>query len=334
MTETDLYPLRIIPEFVERIWGTHDVSYLFQHPIAAQPIGEVWLTGDQCRIANGPLQGRTLEELSRAYGAALIGSASAPSCPARFPLLMKVLFPRQKLSVQVHPDDIRARAVGQPCGKTESWYILDAERNAQIALGFNPGTTRPQIERSVQDHNMERLLNWIDVRAGEVFYVDAGTVHAIGPGSIILETQQNSDITYRLYDYGRPRELHIEQGLAAMKTATRAGKVAPRGDTLIASPCFTLERDEFTGPRTMRSTGAAHCLFALNGAARIETPGVQPLTFARGEMVVIPASLGDYSIIPQWTIELLTASVPSIITAEPETELYFALPAASHSEGR
>ncbi len=332
---TDLYPLQIVPEFVERVWGTHDVGLLYQHSVGIKPIGEVWLTGGQCRVANGPLKGRTIEDLSRTCGEALTGEVA--HYPDRFPLLMKVLFPREKLSVQVHPDDAVAQAAGEPCGKTECWYILKADEGAQIGLGFQPGTTREQIERSIHEGRMEHLLNWIDVRAGEMYYVDAGTVHAIGPGSVIIETQQNSDTTYRLYDYGRPRELHIDRGLTAMKLSTHAGRVTPRKiaqhrETLVASPSFTVERQQLTSEHSVRPGGNVQCIFAMDGAARIESPGAQPLTIARGEMAIIPAALHEYSVFPQWTCDLLYASVPAGEIAEPETELYVPAAASAQNE--
>ena len=145
--------------------------------------------------------------------------------PNRFPLLLKFLFPHEKLSVQVHPDDEAARRVGQPWGKTECWYVAHARPGAQIALGLKPGVTRAQFEQSIHEKRAEELLNWINVYPGEMIYVAGGTVHTLGPGSIIVETQQQSDTTYRLYDYGRPRELHLKEGLAAIKEKTKSGKV-------------------------------------------------------------------------------------------------------------
>ena len=144
--------------------------------------------------------------------------------PTAFPLLLKFLFPHEKLSVQVHPDDAAARRAGLPCGKTECWYVAHARPGAQIALGLKPGVTREQFERSIIEKRAEELLNWINVYQGEMIYVTGGTVHTLGPGSIMLETQQQSDTTYRLYDYGRPRELHLKEGLAVIKEKTVAGK--------------------------------------------------------------------------------------------------------------
>src|SRR5215470_11561134 len=219
----DLYPLLLRPQFHERVWGTYDLAPIYSREITGSPIGEAWLTGDDCKVANGPLAGRTLAALAAEFGPELLGGATANA--HRFPLLIKFLFPKDKLSVQVHPDDETAARAGEPCGKTECWYVLSAEPGAQIALGLKPGTAKAEMEKAIRETRLEGLLNWITVRPGEMFYVDAGTVHAIGPGSVIVETQQNSDTTYRLYDYGRPRELHIEAGLQAIKESTHAGKV-------------------------------------------------------------------------------------------------------------
>ena len=138
-----------------------------------------------------------------------------------------MLFPDAKLSVQVHPDDAQAQAIGLHRGKTECWYVLEAEPGAAVALGLKDGTTIQAIAGAVQDGSMESLMQWLPVAPGDMIFVDAGTVHAIGHGVVLLETQQTCDVTYRLFDYGRPRELHLEQGLAVTKLHTAAGKVAP-----------------------------------------------------------------------------------------------------------
>ncbi len=175
-------------------------------------------------------------------------SAKRLPSPDRFPLLTKFLFPHDKLSVQVHPDDERARELGQPCGKTECWYVAKCLPGAQVGLGLKPGVGKPEFEAAIRANRAEDLLNWIDLNRGDLIYCDAGTVHSIGPGSILIETQQNSDTTFRLYDFGRGRELHIEQGLRAMRESTNAGKVCRRVTALaamirclVASPCFVVE---------------------------------------------------------------------------------------------
>ncbi len=312
----ELYPLLMMPEFSPRPWGARDLAPIYDrhvHP-GESPIGEAWLTGDNCLIANGPFTGRSLGELTKLYGRALSGSAARDE---RFPLLIKLLFPCEKLSVQVHPDDNGARELGLPCGKTECWYVLEAESGAQVGLGLKPGVTREQFREAIAQTRAEELMNWIEVHPGEMIFVDAGTVHAIGPGSILVETQQNSDTTFRLYDYGRPRELHVEQGLKAVKPQTSAGKVVPEAakdhERLIESPCFVvekfcLEKDQrWNVPRDARSV---QVLVATDGCGVVECPGHPPLTFSRGDAVVIPASSPASSVRPQWSVEFLRARLP------------------------
>src|SRR5579863_200301 len=220
---SDLYPLLMSPAFDPRPWGTLDLSPIYPNHRFDEKIGESWLTGDQTKVANGPLRGKSLAELSVQFGRVLVGDAA--SDPHRFPLLCKFLFPHEKLSVQVHPDDEAARRVGQPCGKTECWYVAHAKPGAQVGLGLKDGVTREAFEAAVHGQSAEDLLNWINVYAGEMLYVPGGTVHTLGPGAVIVETQQQSDTTYRLYDYGRPRELHLERGIAAIKEKVASGKV-------------------------------------------------------------------------------------------------------------
>ncbi len=162
------------------------------------------------------------------------------------PLLIKVIFAREKLSVQLHPDDRLAQKYGEPRGKTECWYALAAEAGAQVAAGLKAGVTMDEVKAGIEGGTLEKDLKMLSVRAGDMIYVDAGTVHAIWPGSVLLETQQNCDLTYRMYDYGRGRELHIEKSLEAARLKTKAGKVAPRiiedRTILVESQYFCVER--------------------------------------------------------------------------------------------
>ncbi len=246
---SDLYPFLLIPIFDERPWGVRDLRPIYTR-IVKEPIGESWLTwGDSC-IANGPLAGRTLGDIARQYKRELVGTAAV--FEDRFPLLIKFLFPAEKLSVQVHPDDAGAQRGGQPYGKTECWYVLDAKPHAKVALGLKPGSTLEEFEISIRENRAEELLNWVEVSAGDMLYVTAGTVHTIGGGMVLVETQQSSDITYRLYDYGRPRELQIKEGLAAIKLDSHAGKVVRQDgedpNLLVRSPFFEVEKKKLDGP--------------------------------------------------------------------------------------
>ncbi len=315
----ELYPLLLKPEFVERIWGSRDLSPLFGPAPGEAPIGEVWLTGDDNRVVNGALAGVSLGELCRRFGRDLVGE-TAPET-GRFPLLVKFIFPRDKLSVQVHPDDETARRAGLPCGKTECWYVVQADPGAQVGLGLKPGTTREQFARAIEEVRAEQLLNWLDVHTGDMIYVDAGTVHTIGPGMILLETQQNSETTYRLYDYGRPRALHVHEGVAALKESTSAGKVDARcgGSLLIESPYFSVTRICLDNPeRTTEGwqfagrnatafppARSTNILVVLAGCGIVGDGGGESLTFERGDAVIIPASVEEFSVRAQWQAEML-----------------------------
>ena len=328
---SELYPLLLLPEFHERVWGSRDLSLIYPHKTARQggefdkPIGESWLTGDQCKVANGPLAGQTLADIAKRFGKDLLGEAVPDQ--SRFPLLLKFLFPKEKLSVQVHPDDEGAKAIGQACGKTECWYVLAAEPGAQVALGLKLGVTHSQVEAAINDVQLEPLMNWLNVNPGEMIYVDAGTIHAIGPGAVLLETQQNSDTTYRLYDYGRGRELHIREGLAATKEKTHAGKVKRTSrdngtQTLVASPCFVVEKTVIREPKEFVTSGkSVQVLVALDGCGVIECDGGKPVTLAKGECAVVPASIKNYRVRPQWAAELYCASLPEQKIPHPQTQL-------------
>ena len=320
---SDLYPFLLIPIFDERPWGVRDLRPVYPK-IVKDPIGESWLTWGDSRIANGPFGGSTLGELAKKYHRQLVGSAAIYE--DRFPLLVKFLFTAEKLSVQVHPDDARAKQIGEPCGKTECWYVLDTKPGAQVALGLKPGVTLEQFEASIQENRAEDLLNWINVQAGDMLYVAAGTVHTIGGGLVLVETQQTSDITYRLYDYSRPRELHIADGIAAIKLNAHAGKVTPDSDNdpnvLVRSPFFMVEKRKLGGPIDTRvSPDSPHVVVAIEGAGIVKSAGMEAVSFAKGEAVVVPAGVPQYRLRPQWELQIMRMTLPTGDVAEPRTIL-------------
>jgi mannose-6-phosphate isomerase len=332
---TQLYPLLMSPAFDPRPWGALDLSAIYPNAKFNERIGEAWLTGDNCVVKNGPLAKRTLADLSKEFGSDLVGTAARD--PQRFPLLMKFLFPEEKLSVQVHPDDATAQSFGEPWGKTECWYVARAKPGSQIAIGLKPGVTVSQFEQSIHDQRAEELLNWINVYQGEMIYVAGGTVHTIGPGVVLIETQQQSDTTYRLYDYGRPRPLHLERGLASVKERSASGKVirpAPAAmnggksmrSSMIIAPYFTVDLFELKEPQAFSTTddsgkSSAQILVAIDGCGVVEAQGRDAVTLAKGDAVVIPAALTNFTIRPQWQLEFLKASVPSGTVPEPATRL-------------
>lgn len=299
-----LAPFRIEPQFVGRVWGFEDLRPWYDKVAVDQPLGEVWLTGDDCLVATGPYAGKTLASLFAELPRTVLGRTVADTAS---PLLIKVIFAKEKLSVQVHPDDKLAQKYGQPRGKTECWYALAADPGAQVAAGLKPGVTLDQIKEEIAAGTLEQSLNAIDVTEGDMIFVDAGTVHAIWPGSILLETQQNCDLTYRMYDYGRGRELHIEKSLEATKLVTRAGKILPRGlsdrTILLDVDYFRIERISMDRRRSSLSLvdqdrpepGLAY-LFAAEGEGRIVGPDFEPVDLPARGIVGVPAASPEFSV--------------------------------------
>jgi mannose-6-phosphate isomerase len=306
--------------FVARVWGSRDLrpwyDYAMDGGTDRQPIGEVWLTGDDCRVATGPHTGKSLASLFREEPNALLGQGT-PSLDS--PLLIKVIFAREKLSVQVHPDDQLAQKYGQPRGKTECWYALSAEPEARVAVGLKAGVTGDAVRAGIKNGSLEESLQVLPVSAGDMIFVDAGTVHAIWPGSILLETQQNCDLTYRLYDYGRPRELHVEKSLEAMRLTTRAGKVAPKTlddrTILVDQDYFCVERipvkfsrSSSTLPAPDETKPGLSYLFAAAGSARITSPSFGEVELPARGIVVLPASSPVFAVQDLGGLDLIRIS--------------------------
>ncbi len=318
-----LAPFRIDPKFDVRVWGYKDLRPWFDVQADGDPIGEAWLTGDMCLVATGPHRGKRLDELFREAHEALLGPNART---ADSPLLIKIIFAKEKLSVQVHPDDTMAQKYGDPRGKTECWYALAAEPGAEVAVGLKPGVTLEQVQQGIKTGTLEENLNILPVNRADMIFVDAGTVHAIWPGAILLETQQNCDITYRMYDYGRPRELHVEKAIEATHLSTRAGKIMPAlladRTVLIDSEYFRVERIPVAGKRdnfslrsgTSSAPGLAY-LFVADGVGRISGEGFDAIDMAARTIVAVPATspafvienLGGLDLIritPDWPSDL------------------------------
>lgn len=300
-------PVVLRPIFQERIWGVETLPEWYAQPVAGRRIGEAWLTAETCVAKSGAMQGSTLGEMVRrrpeAFAAGATNVAAGESAEGDgFPLLVKVLFPREKLSVQVHPDDAQAQAIGWARGKTECWYVLSAEAGAQVAVGFREALSSEQIRAAIADGTLEEKLRYLPVKAGDMVYVDAGTVHAIGPGMVVLETQQYSDVTYRLYDYGRPRELHVDAGLAVSRASSAAGMVAPVAMDgfvrLVGSPYFVVDRFALQDGTDARLGGAdeMQMLVALKKGCMVQSAAGESMALPPGCVVVLPAEGMDYSL--------------------------------------
>jgi mannose-6-phosphate isomerase len=310
-------PFRIAPSFSERPWGFQNLHPWYDKSAEGAPIGEAWLTGDHCTVMTGAHAGKTLAALFAEAPLSLLGRyapQSGQSNPS--PLLIKVIFAKEKLSVQVHPDDRMAQKYGDPRGKTECWYALAAEKGAQVACGLKPGVTLDEVKAGIEAGTLESSLNMLDVVAGDMIFVDAGTVHAIWPGSILLETQQNCDLTYRMYDYGRGRELHIDKSLEATRMTTRAGKVKAEDlldrSILIDGDYFRVERIGVLGGRASNRLPAEdeflpglQYLFAAEGAARISGEEFEPFELPKGGIAAVPAVSPEFVVEDLGGLELI-----------------------------
>lgn len=308
-----LAPFRLAPWFSERVWGRRDLRPWYAATGTAETVGEAWLTGPKCLAETGPLAGRTLEQIVSAYAEELLGTGA----DTQFPLLIKLLFPADKLSVQVHPDDAHAQRMGQPRGKTECWYVLEAEPGAVVGLGLKAGVTPEQVRVGIADASLEDLMNWIPVERGDMVFVDAGTVHAIGPGMVLLETQQTSDTTYRLYDYGRPRELHVDHGLQVMKSTTLAGKILPYREDgfvrLIEQRYFTVDRYDLSPDIPVQLTPARPgCVVVIDGTAEVRSAGGAPLELLPGYAAVLPVSAGPVQLCSERGATVVRCFAPSL----------------------
>ncbi len=313
MSNGEIYPLRLDIRYSRRIWGGGRLPDVLGVPVSVaggDPVGEGWLVYADNVVLNGRFAGRSLQGVADDLGVRLVGSASAARYGDKVPLLAKLIDARERLSVQVHPDDAYAlthEAGSGHLGKSEAWYVLEAQGDAHVLWGFRRDVERDEVRSAVADGSLPALMNRVSVAPGDVIYNPAGTVHAIGAGVMLFEIQQTSDLTYRLYDYqrrdasGRPRELHLER---ALEVACLAGgehaKQSPAAlgggwRRLVGCPHFVMDAVELDGTsRQGRSDPSSLQLLAM-------TRGSATLTWSGGEervdpgaAVVLPASLGRY----------------------------------------
>ncbi len=300
-----LRPFRLLPIFDPRPWGRRNLEPFF--PPASEPIGEVWFYE-----RNPTSLGPTLEELIRQYGAQLLGSSVAARI---FPILAKFIFTAERLSIQVHPDDDYARRRENQWGKIEMWYVLRADPGARLALGFREPLSVDRFRTAALSGEIEQLVNWIEIRPGDVFVIYPGTVHALGPGVVLAEIQQNSDLTYRIYDYGRPRPLHLEQAADVACLGPYPGCPPPRdlgdGRRLLAeTDYFVTELIERSTPLEYRPQKERfHILLFLSGAGELAG---EP--FQAGECWIVPAAAEPFELRPDGAARWLRSYPPTPVT--------------------
>lgn len=329
MSPIDLYPLITQPRLAQPLWGgTFLADWLDLPPPQPERIGEVWLVYDTNPIVEGALAGQTLAQATRDYGAALVGERTIARYGADFPLLAKFIDAADRLSIQVHPDDAYAHtheAATGFHGKTEAWHILRAVPGADVVYGLAHHGSRDELAAAIAAGSLEPLLRRLPVTTGDTVFVPAGTLHAINAGIVLFEIQQKSDLTYRVYDYGRvdaatgkPRELHIEKALDVTDyTPAPRGVVPPLlleagRELLVACRSFALERLAFASVVTRVVDPATfEILTVIEGVATLRwNGGVRELR--RGEAAVLPARLGSYVLVPAGETRVLRAYVPDL----------------------
>ena len=306
-----LYPLIFQPVFKERVWGGRELQRLYAKPLPDnQVIGESWeivdRPGDASVIANGPLAGKDLRWLMEHHAAELLGDAR-PAAGGRFPLLCKVLDAREKLSLQVHPPAQRAAELkGEP--KTEMWYVTDAAPDASLYVGLKQGVTRAEFENRIVDGKVADCFHQIPVHAGDTMFLPSGRVHAIGSGLVIFEIQQNSDTTYRVFDWnrlgldGQPRELHIPQSLASIdfkdfepKLVASKYNQAPQFQYrhLVQDPLFNVQEMKVAGVQTINLAGEVLRIIAVvqGGVEVIDPASTISIHLQPGQFGLIPGTL-------------------------------------------
>jgi mannose-6-phosphate isomerase len=324
-----MYPLRFEPIYQYRLWGGRNLADLLTTPLPGDgPIGEAWVLSDRpdhpSRVADGPLKGRTIGQLMEQCPVPLMGKLAGRF--HRFPLLLKFLDACEMLSVQVHPSDAHADLIpAGESGKTEAWVVLEAGPDSRIYAGLKPGTTADDLRRALANGTVAEHLACFTPKAGDSVFIPAGTVHTLGGGVVVFEVQQNSAVTFRLYDWdhvdaktGQPRALQVDQALASIGFGDGAGGlVMPvmesatpvERETLFHCEPFRLWRLRGQSPFTVGAAGVPRVLVCIGGAGQVEHGGAV-YAVGRGDVWLLPAAIGACTFQPQGTVNVLEIEIP------------------------
>jgi mannose-6-phosphate isomerase len=329
MSQLSLYPLRFEPIYQYRLWGGRRLASLLSAPLPGNdPIGEAWVLSDrtdhQSLIANGPLKGQTLGQMMKQFPEQLMGKLSSRF--SRFPLLLKFLDAHEMLSVQVHPSDSPSELI--PAGdaaKTEAWVVIEAEKGSQIYAGLRPGTTACNLRQSLDDGTIADHLVSISPKPGDAVFIPAGTVHTLGNDVVVFEVQQNSDATFRLYDWGHIdpetkelRPLQVDQAFACIEFGSSdSGLVAAQVETttpverarLFDCHAFLLWRLLGQDLFTVGATAEPRVLVCIEGSGQVEHEGI-PYAVGRGDVWLLPAVAGECAFQPSGEVTLLEIAIP------------------------
>lgn len=312
-----VYPLKFDPIYKEKIWGGRNLQRLFGRSLPPDAlVGESWDLADLPEgvsvARNGPARGKTLTDLTNDLGPRLLGEAR-PTSEGRFPLLLKLLDANDILSLQVHPDAQAAAEIGPEAAlKTECWYMVES-RGGYIYKGLLPGTTPEQFRRAIQTHTAERCTRRYECKTGDFHYLPAGTVHAIGPGLVVAEVQTPSDTTYRVTDWGRGREIHIERSLQCIHFDDSSDAPPPgaEGDRLLKTEFFEVcLRNIPAGERTFPGGRCAAWMILEGPGGAIRGDFGEPTDFVAGDTILIPAALRNYVLAAPATVKYLEILLP------------------------
>ncbi|HRA74189.1 MAG TPA: mannose-6-phosphate isomerase, partial [Flavobacterium sp.] len=299
-----LYPLQFEPILKERIWGGEKLKTILNKPITSKITGESWeistVEGDVSVVATGILTGKSLNDLIDLNPNELLGTAVYKKFGKQFPLLFKYLDAREDLSIQVHPNDELAKKRHNSFGKTEMWYVLQADTNSKLIVGFKEDSNAAEYLENLKNKTLLSILDNVEVQVGDVFFLETGTVHAIGAGLVIAEIQQTSDITYRLYDFdrvdaaGNQRELHVDLALDAINynkidTHKKYNKVLNQSNSMVDCAYFTTNFLPLDGKVAVNKSGNSFTVYmCVDGGFEIEYEGVK-FKYIKGDTVLIPA---------------------------------------------
>ncbi|MCB9202435.1 MAG: class I mannose-6-phosphate isomerase [Flavobacteriales bacterium] len=319
--EVSLYPLKFVPSFHYRIWGGNSLKDKFNKKITKEKIGESWEISDveefESIVAEGELKGKTLKELIQLYKADLLGTSVFERYGINFPVLVKLIDTEEKLSVQVHPDDDFAKKHHDSFGKNEMWYVLDVKEDSEITIGFKEGVTKEIFLQHLKSETLETILRTVKPKIGDVFFIPAGRVHAIGKNIVLAEIQQTSDITYRIYDYnridkdGKKRELHTNLAIQVSdfnyirEVSTRYEDDKNKLITLENNPYFFAQKLILTKKIDLVFDNSSFIvLMQIKGESKI-TCDEKVYLLNLGETILIPAKKSHFSIESQAEVELL-----------------------------
>ena len=298
-----MYPIKFENLYYEKIWGGRDLES-FRSNLPEGNIGESWDVA--CHengtsiVTNGRFKGISFDKLIESNGEEILGKKYAAE---KFPLLVKLINSNENLSVQVHPNDEYAKIKENSFGKTEAWYVVEAKEGAELIVGTN-GCTKKEFEVSIKNNTVEDCLNRIKVKKGDAFLINSGLVHAIGAGLIIAEIQQNSDITYRVYDYGRPREIHVEKSLEVIDFSLSPKKLLEhykeepgyKFTTLCKNQYFSIDKCIVDTTYSNSTNGDNFVILTIVDGSGKVTGNHYTETIEKGDSILLPASLGDYTI--------------------------------------